>query len=384
MKQAILDYLFPESWHSLSEKLYSFFFESQSKQVLGNAILSGSLVIASIFLFPIKEKYSAVFEKEQGYPNGPYQEFPLWLQGIEETRLFLFYLTAQMIILWIGYYPYFWTEVISVSLSYFFLFYTFGLDIISPTLQRHRVKYSKINKLLFRNLICTLLFGLLFSLPAIVISQWILSIETLNLLEISIALFILNLFFIAISIPAGTAIGSHLLKENTQVINVATSTKILGYLIMTLGLISGLVFHSRLIQSMHHKSQILKAEYAIDFDSFDFNFKSLGSMLTGDSIGDLKFNLTIDNPTEYDMAFENSQIYIFKNSKQVSKVAIEGFSVPAGEEKEITMKFNAKSNFSEVTLGEISQALDGWTMEMHIELFPGIPFIIQLMDSDND
>lgn len=106
IKFHILDYFFPQSWHELSEKLGLFFFESQAKIVIGNLVLSGSLVAASIFLFPIKEKYSATFEREAGFDNGPVQEFSLAMQVLEESKLFLFYLTAQSVILWIGYYPY--------------------------------------------------------------------------------------------------------------------------------------------------------------------------------------------------------------------------------------------------------------------------------------
>ena len=62
IKAALLDYLFPKSWQSLSEQLANFLFESQTKIVLGNLILSGSLVLASITLFPIKSsKFESVF-----------------------------------------------------------------------------------------------------------------------------------------------------------------------------------------------------------------------------------------------------------------------------------------------------------------------------------
>ena len=36
IKQIILDYLFPESWQSVSEIIADFLFESQAKTVLGN------------------------------------------------------------------------------------------------------------------------------------------------------------------------------------------------------------------------------------------------------------------------------------------------------------------------------------------------------------
>lgn len=382
IKQLLLDYLFPQSWQSVSEQLLAFFFESQSKQVLGNLILSGSLVVASIFLFPFKEIYSASFEKTKNYPNGLSHEFPLWMQAIEETRLFLFYLTAQSTILWIGYYPYEWANITSITLSYLFLFYTFGLDIISPTFQRHRIKYSKINKLLSKNALATLLFGLIYSLPALLLSQWILTLESLNLLEVCIILFSINLLFIAISIPAGTEIASDLMRENATTKPVSQTSKQIGYTLACLLLIAGLTLHTRLIQSMHHKTQVLKANYSVNWDSFQFDYRSIGDLLTGDSYGNFSFELTIENPTEFDLVFEDSQLYINKNDLPISQVAIAGFSVPAQSEKAVAMKFDAKSNFSQLTLGNISEILDHWTIEMHIELFPGIPFIIEVMGED--
>ncbi len=382
MKQAILAYLFPQSWQSISEKLFLFFFESQSKQVLGNLILSSSLIIASIFLFPLKEAYSATVEKELNYPNGKPLEFPLWMQGLEETRLFLFYATTQLGILWLGYYPYEWTNILSVVLSYLFLFYTFALDNISPTLQRHRLKYSKINKLLGKNNGVALIFGALYSAPALILSQWILRIESLSLLQVSSILFVFNLAFIAISIPAGTQIATELLKEAPTVAPVTRLFARRAYIAMSLLLVVESLLHARLVQSLHHKSQVLKAEYSVDFGSFDFDYSSADESPEDRSIGTVSFDLDIDNPSRFDIVFENSRVFIKKNDRLVSDIAITGFSVPAGESKSVTMKFSSQSDFSNVTLGAIRTIFDGWSIELHLQLFPGIPFIVNVMSAN--
>ncbi len=380
MKQLLLDYLFPQAWQSISESLINFLFESQAKVVIANAILSGSLVAASVFLFPVKEKYSAVFEQEQGYPNGEPHEFPLWLQGWEETRLFLFYLTAQMIIVWIGYYPYQWANVTSIVLSYLFLFYTFGLDLISPTLQRHRIRYSQINKLLTKNILTTLSFGLLYSLPALLLSQWIMTMENLNLLEVSIILFVINLLFIAIAIPAGTLLATRLLPELKSMTPVASTSKILGYGLGLTLLVGGLILHTRLLQSMHHKSQILKADYRVNWDSFHFEYSDIGNLLNGQSFGTMSLDMEISNPTEFDIAFENSQIKISKDEKIISDIAMKGFAVPAGNSRPITLSFDAISDFSQLT--ELPNLTQGWRIELYIELYPGIPFIVRIVGND--
>ncbi|PID41530.1 MAG: hypothetical protein CSB48_14170 [Proteobacteria bacterium] len=385
LKQALLAYFFPQSWQSPSERLFLFFYESQSKQVLGNLILSSSLVVASIFLFPLKEIYSAVTEKELNYPNGKPHEFPLWMQAMEETRLFFFYAATQLGILWIGYYPYEWANVLSVVLSYLFLFYTFGLDTISPTLQRHRLRYSKINKLLGKNLVATLVFGVMYSAPALALSQWILHMESsLSLLEVSTILFAFNLTFIAISIPAGTRIASELLQEAPDVAPVNPSVARRVYIAMFFLLVTELVLHTRLVQSMHHKSQVLKANYSVNFGSFGFDYISADESIENKTKNLVSFDMEVENPSRFDIVFEDSRLFIKKDDRLVSDVAITGFAVPAGETRLVTLVFNSQSDFSGATLGSIRHIFSGWDMELHLQLFPGIPFIVEVMTAEDE
>ena len=44
IKNSILDYLFPKSWHGISDMLANFLYESQAKVVLGNLIISTSFM----------------------------------------------------------------------------------------------------------------------------------------------------------------------------------------------------------------------------------------------------------------------------------------------------------------------------------------------------
>ncbi|WMS86722.1 hypothetical protein [Pleionea litopenaei] len=381
LKQLLLDYLFPESWQSISEQMFSFFFESQAKQVLANLIISGSLVVASIFLFPIKERLSANFESDLNLPLGKAEEFSLLRQGVEETRLIIFYLTAQLIILWVGYYPYSWANTLSITLSYVFLFYTFALDIIAPTLQRHQMTYGRINKLLAKNLLAAMIFGLCFSLPALFIGQWLMSQEDYNLLEISLILFLVNLLFIAWSIPIGTYLAIQLRRRTNQVKAISSSTTVLSYLVTFVLLTGGLLLHGRLLQSMHHKSQVLKANYDLDWSSFSLELHSLGEALSQRSIGQLSFDLLIENPTEYDLVFEDSEILLDKYEQPISRIAIKGFAVPAGDTHHLTMQIDVTSDFSSIS--DYSSALEGWRMEYRLQLFPGIPFIVEIYDHES-
>ncbi len=378
IKSALLDYLFPQSWHELSETLADFLFESQTKSVVSNAILSGSLVLASIFLFPIKEKYSAKFEKDAGYQNGKVDEFPLIYQAWEETKLFLIYLTAQSVILFIGYYPFQWTSWLSIGLSYLFLFFTFGLDFISPTLQRHRTHYSLILKVLFRKPLLVLSFGLLFSLPAILLSRWFFSFNELSLIEISSILFLTNLVFLTLAVPAGTRIASDFLPLVQLALPPKKKSVIWGYTIMSFLLISGLFLHTQLIMSLHHKSQLLKAEYEIDWSSINYDVPSFSQLTSGKALSNLSFDMVITNPSEFDIVIEKSQIIVEQKENVVATIDLNGFELLAGESHRIKINLDANSDLSRVS--NFASLLDDWRVDMHLQIWPGIPFIFNLVE----
>ncbi|TQV81048.1 hypothetical protein [Aliikangiella coralliicola] len=376
IKSLLLNYFFPQSWHEISEKLGVFLFESQAKTVLSNLILSGSLVLASIFLFPIKEKYSAEFEKDAKYAKGSIQEFPLLIQGWEETKLFLFYVTAQSIILWIGYYPYAWCNWLSIALSYLFLFFTFGLDFISPTLQRHRVSYTLILKVLLRNPVVPLSFGLLFSLPTVLLSKYIFTIEDLTLIEIASILFLVNIIFLTLAVPAGTRVARRLMPTVKRTLPPLKKSKIYSYSTMLILLTVMLFLHGKLIASMHHKSQLLKAEYNVDWSSIDYDLPSLSQFFNSKSLSNLSFDVEIYNPTEYDIIIEKSQIFVEKKENTIATIDLDGFEIPSGEKRKVKVKLDSQSDLSSIT--NFREILEDWRVDLHLEVWPGIPFILNI------
>jgi len=378
LKALVMDYFFPQSWHEISEKLINFMFESQAKTVISNLLLSGSLVIASIFLFPVKEKYSAEFEKEAGYSQGSNEEFSLLFQAWEETKLFLIYLTAQSIILLIGYYPFQWSTWLSIGLSYLFLFFTFGLDFISPTLQRHKTRYSLIIKILIRNWILTLTFGLVFSLPVVLLSQFIFTFTELSLVEIASIIFLVNIFFLTLAVPAGTRIASSLQPVVKRTLNPQKKSVVWGYSMMSLLLVSTLFLHAKLIASMHHKSQLLKAEYQIDWDSFDYELPSLSQFINGKALTKLSFDVIIINPTEFDIVIEKSQLYVQQKENVIAKIDLNDFEIPAEENRKIAIKLDSDSDMSK--LSQFNNILENWRIDMEIKVWPGLPFVINIME----
>jgi len=378
IKNALLDYFFPQSWHGISEILAEFLFESQTKTVVGNMIISGSLVMASIFLFPIKEKYSAEFEKDAQYNNGKAEEFSLIYQAWEESKLLLIYLTAQSVILWIGYYPYLWTTWLSIALSYLFLFFTFGLDFISPTLQRHQIQYSVIMKVLFKRPLLPILFGLLFSLPIILLSRLVFSYEELTLIEISSILFLTNIIFLTLAIPAGTLVATRLFPVIQQTLVPKKKSIVWGYSVMMITLVFFLTLHTQLIISFHHKSQLLKAEYDIDWSSIDFNMPSFSQLTSGKALSNLSFDIVINNPTEFDIIIEDSQIFVEQKDITIATIDLNGFELPSGENKRISFNMDTHSDFSKVS--DFVDILDDWRVDIHLQVWPGIPFVFNIVE----
>jgi uncharacterized protein involved in cysteine biosynthesis len=397
IKRALLDYIFPRSWHELTEPLLIYFYQAQAKVVIGNMILGASLVIASIFLFPVKEMVSARAEQNfsrqavnlnnrEGQalepnldvgPNQTLEPLSLYEQFLEESRLLFLYLTTQMVILWIGYYPYDVTQWLSIGLSYIFLFKTFAIDFISPTLQRHRLPYARILRALLKRPLLLLSFGALYCAPAIVCAHFLFQIESLHLVEVAAYLFAINMLFLALAIPAGTFVALKLLQDlKTQkawssaimkriYIGLAVCFVVFGYL------------HSSLFKSLHHKSQILKAEYEFIWSSFDAALPSFDAFMNGKALSSFKITLQITNPTEIAIEVEDSVVWIEKFDAQVAQVDLKGFSIEPGQQKEIILSIDSLTDLTQ--LGDLTDLFEGWHMDIHLDIWPGIPVVINLI-----
>jgi len=378
IRQAIFEYLFPSSWHGNVDQLVGFFFESQAKLVLSSMILGGSLVAASILLFPLKEQYSAAFEQDANFQNGPVEEFSLIRQALEESKLLILYVTAQMLSLWIGLYPYSWATGLSVSLSILFLFFFFALDLISPTLQRHKISYIIIIKALFKNPLAALGFGLLYSLPPLLLGNYILKVESLSIIEIASIMFLVNIGMLSLAVPAGTSLASKLLKETRELKPPATKGLRIGYSLIMLTFLMGLFLHSRLALSLHHKSQILKCEYDVVWSTFDIDMPSFESLKSGQPVSKIVFDLAITNPTPFDLSIEENKLFAKQNDQLVGTVDVSGFDVASG--KTVIKNLIINAEMTTQSLSNFSGLLDGWQLSLEFELWPGIPFTVKLVN----
>ena len=143
-------------------------------------------------------------------------------------------------------------------------------------------------------------------------------------------------------------------------------------------LIFGLFLHGKLITSLHHKSQILKAEYSIDWSSIEYSTTSLFQLLKGKALSNLSFDVLIKNPTEYDILIEQSQIIVEKKQSIIATIELNGFEIPSGQTRRVSFKLKSNSDTSSIT--KFKDILEDWHVEMHVELVPGIPFIFNIIE----
>lgn len=381
LKQQVVDYLLPQSWQSISARIIDFFFDSQTKTVLIGMILNGSLVMASIILFPIKERCSFLFEQDLQKNHSSASELPLWLQALEETKLLFLYITAQSIIFAIGYYPYPWCSWLSSILSMLFLCFSFGLDFISPTLQRKRVKYNIIIKWLAQKWLLTMCFGAIFALPGIYIGQWIFSQEKIGLMNTAAILFAINLIMLTLAIPAGTLVATQLTQSSSAPNPFSPSQRQAAYTFLFVTLILSGSLHTLVARSMHRKSQILKCEYSIDWSSLNFQAPQLSQFLRGEKSAQLRFNLEIHNPTTYDFAVEDSLLSVWHNEKLVSSTKVKAFQVSSGATTLQPMHFTTHLDIN--GLADLSTLTQHWKVQLEFQLLPGVPFLVELYNPNS-
>ena len=277
----------------------------------------------------------------------------------------------------IGYYPYAWASILSGILSTVFLLFSFGIDFIAPAFQRRRTAYIRIIQLLGKNTLLTLCFGATFSIPVLWLSQYLLGQEDIHLANTASTLLLLNCAFFTLAIPIGTYLALRL-KPESESIQTPSKTVLAWTYGPTLAifLIFG-SFHYTLAASMHHKSQILKCNYDVDWGSMETTLPELGSLFSGKADIALSFNLEIENPTPFDVEVENSILRFWHHDRLVSETRIQAFYVEANGVHLVPMAFSINMNADNIHFfGGLSEH---WRAELELELLPGIPFFIKLI-----
>ena len=147
---------------------------------------------------------------------------------------------------------------------------------------------------------------------------------------------------------------------------------------MSMVLVSTLFLHAKLITSLHHKSQLLKAEYSVDWSSIEYELPGFSQFLDGKALSNLTFDVEINNPTEFDIVIENSQVIVEQKAIVVATIDLSGFEIPAGESRRVNMKLNSDSDMSQLT--NFKDILENWRVDMHVNIWPGIPFVLNIVE----
>jgi hypothetical protein len=326
LRRLLLDYLLPTDWHAVADYLIDRFVVFQARPVLVNAALSGAVLLISTVLFPLKERLSAVFEDEAGLTGRTPDPFPRWFQALEEAKLAVLYVTAQLTVLWIGYPPDPRRRALATALSYAYLFGSYGVNFVAPVLQRHRLRYAAILRALAVRPLLLFGFGAVFALPPVLMAR---AAGTLSRGELA-ALFGLQIATLGWAVLAGTRVGAALLPEAQATRPPPPPVRWLGWLALAAllgaeGWLTGVV-----ALSVHHKSQILKCRWSVDWGSFDWDRPSLGALLDGRVDVAVRFDVEVRNPTPFDVVFEDNRLELRHAGTLVATAALTPMTVPAG------------------------------------------------------
>lgn len=384
IRNALLGYLFPKSWHFASGLLIDHLLASQTREVLINASISGTLVLLSLFLFPVKEKLSAAFETESQLIDEPTTEFPLWYQGLEEVRLVILYLTVYMVVFWIGYHPLPWRKHLATGISYGFLVFTFSIDFIAPVLQRHKRGYSQIVKTLLMKPVATIIFGAIFALPPVLAGKLLGIAPNRPFAATVLLLFGINLLSIVGAAIGGTYLGSRLFSSSADIKPTSAPVKVIASLLV-LGLFSwNVYFFGSLGSAIHHKSQILKCDYSIDWSSIGINrpkatLSTLANLIGGKIKVGVYVDLNISNPTQYKVALEKNRLVIVHGKTPIATTELTPFTVQPGASNTQKIEFALSLEPSALLKkGRDLFSAKDWKITLYLQISDSMEFPIYL------
>jgi hypothetical protein len=377
LRGLLLTYLLPTDWHGAARGLFDTFLADQARPLLRNALLGGAMLLVSMLLFPVKEALSKAFERDAGLTDAAHDELPLWMQGYEELKLLVVYVTGHMLLFRLAYGPDPSTRLWATWLSHGFLASTIALDFIAPVLQRHGFKYATVLRTLLRRPLAALAFGAVFAAPAIWVAQ---AVEPLAWTEVHKlrAVFGVQVLLIAWAALAGTWLGSRLLAVSRRVPPTPWVVVALSWVAL-LGLFghNGYVF-GRLGQSMHHKSQLLKCNYDVAWSTLSVDLPSIGSLLGPTVEVGVTVDLRIENPTPFDLVFEDTRLVVQHDGTPMANSVLDPFMAPAMGAAKFPLHFTLA--LSPLELARRGRALldDKYALTLYVQIADGLEWPVYL------
>jgi hypothetical protein len=271
-------------------------------------------------------------------------------------------------------------------LSYGFVIFAFAIDFISPLLQRHRNRYSSIVKTLLKRPLLALLFGGLFALPPILVGKLIQHSPELSLSSAIVLLFSTNIVCIAWAAVAGTWAGAQLLPDVQSTPRTPWPIRYL-LLLAVLGLLAwnSFAFFS-LGQAIHHKSQLLKCNYSVDWKSFRVSLPKVGLsqvasvLLGGKATLGLEFRVAIENPTAFDVKVERNRLEVAHDGASLATSQLAPFEVKAGKtaDQQVMLKIGISPR-EVIAKGRELIQLHKWRITFYLWISDQIEFPIYLV-----
>lgn len=380
LRTALLDYVFPDSWHVPAAWVLDRFFATQQQAVLINALASGSIVLVSVLLFWLKEFVSASYESHGKLTSHPINEHPLWEQGWEELKLFAMYVAAQGAIFWVGYPPDALLRGIALALSYALLFVMFAVDFLSPIMQRHGGHYSRIFKTLLQHPVASLTFGALFSLPPIVAGRLWEGNPQWPMTTAVVVLFSANLLAIAWAAIAGTWLASKMLPCFLETRRAGAPSRAVAWVALVAVLATNAYAFAAVGRSLHHKSQLLKLDYNVDLTSLSIETPRLRDLLGGEAAGAILFELSVHNPTEFDVEIEDNRIEVKHAGEKIAETALPRLAVRSAETVSAAVRIPLSVRPSMLAKGLDLVDLKSYDVTLYLQLAPNFEFPVYLVE----
>jgi len=182
---------------------------------------------------------------------------------------------------------------------------------------------------------------------------------------------------------AGTYCGAQLLPDARRTDPPAKATRTLAWLLL-LGLLGWNAFRFGAVGlSLHHKSQILKCEYSLEWTSIGFDRPGVVDFVGGlrrdvVQVG-VHFDVTIRNPTPFDVQVERNRVEIAKDGQRVAGTRLTPLRVRAGDETRVRMAVPLELTPTQLARGTQLLQAEGWKITLWLEVAPGFEFPVYLL-----
>jgi hypothetical protein len=138
--------------------------------------------------------------------------------------------------------------------------------------------------------------------------------------------------------------------------------------------------------SLHHKTQVLKCSYTVDWKSFHGELPGKAALLAAARKGEITisggFTVTITNPTTTEVDIEDNRLELRNKEQLVARTSIPKVHVPAGGSATVPVTFPLTISVGQVfRIRELITA-QGWTLTLYLRVAEGFEFPIYILTTD--